>query len=95
MYETKRECIIPSDEEFTFKCGTNMRAYASSRKQMIDNDPCNPGLEKPKAFEWNPGDKRMWVTYTFNSPFVMFKNIELEWKYQPASFVVECYSDRP
>jgi len=62
MFDSKKECIIPSQEEFQFKCGNNMRGTASSYKKAVRNDLCNPALDKPRSFEWSPNDKRMWVT---------------------------------
>jgi len=79
-----------SEEAHNFRCGINMSASASSRRPLGRNDPCNPAKESFSSFEWMPNDQRMFVTYTFNTPFVLPKSIEIVWGYYPLVFALEC-----
>lgn len=65
-----KKCLkMNLDKEIKYHCSLNSNVTASSKKQIMHNDPCNPMLEIPKKFQFLPNDLTPSIHVTINMKY--------------------------
>lgn len=89
------KCIsIATQKELEFRCSLNVTAMSSSAKNIKKNSPCNPAMEKPTNFYFNPNDAAPTLTLTIGMKFAFFQKIEVEFTKQVIEVGLTCFSSR-
>jgi len=89
------KCImIDFQEPLMFRCSLNMTASASTTQKMKKNTPCNPALEKPTTFYFEPNDSNPTITFSITMGWATFSTIEVIFTKKVKEVGIKCFSAR-